>query len=127
MQKAGGSSGYVEGVDRAVVLSVLGVLALGAWGYLFYQDWAMRHMDVVRMAMPSVHAWGAADLVLVLVMWAAMMAAMMLPSVAPMVILYTRISAWRNPPARALPYAWIFLSGYLAVWAGFSVLATLLQ
>jgi hypothetical protein len=28
------------------------------WTYLFYQGWAMRHMDLVAMAMPSTGAWG---------------------------------------------------------------------
>ena len=47
---------------QAVLPSALGSLAVSAWAWLLYQDWAMRHMDIVEMAMPSgalLIAWGA--------------------------------------------------------------------
>jgi predicted metal-binding membrane protein len=50
--------------------------------------------------------------------WAVMMAAMMLPSVAPTVALYARMTSERRPLL-----AWIFASGYLVVWAGVGALA----
>ncbi|MFY9580156.1 MAG: DUF2182 domain-containing protein [Gaiellaceae bacterium] len=48
--------------------------------------------------------------------WVTMMAAMMLPSVAPMVLLFDRVSA--EKARRDLPYVptWIFAASYLAVW-----------
>jgi len=49
--------------------------------------------------------------------WVTMMAAMMLPSVAPMVLLFARVSGERARRGRAeLVPSWLFLSGYLAVW-----------
>jgi predicted metal-binding membrane protein len=60
-------------------------------------------------------------------MWVAMMAAMMLPSAAPTVLLVAAL-AWERPASSNLPAAAIlFASGYLRVWCGFSFAATLLQ
>jgi len=50
--------------------------------------------------------------------WVVMMAAMMLPSVAPTVALYSRMTRTRWPLAPLL-----FTSGYLITWAGAGVLA----
>jgi predicted metal-binding membrane protein len=63
--------------DRVVVVVGAVAIALLGWAYLFYQGWAMRHMDLVAMAMPSTDAWGPMDLLLVFAMWAVMMVAMM--------------------------------------------------
>jgi predicted metal-binding membrane protein len=90
-----------------------------SWGYLLYMDWGMRHMDrgADMLLMPRMVGWRAIDLVLVFIMWALMMAAMMLPSALPAIALYGR--------ARGKPVG--FSAGYLLVWFGFSALATLLQ
>ncbi len=55
--------------------------------------------------------------------WITMMAAMMLPSVAPMVLLFDRISAERA--RRNGPYVptWIFAASYLAVWTLYGLAA----
>jgi predicted metal-binding membrane protein len=60
-------------------------------------------------------------------MWSVMMVGMMTPSVAPMLLLYA--AAGRKAAQSGAPLAatgWFF-AGYLAVWIGFSVLATLAQ
>src|SRR5204863_9565752 len=49
--------------------------------------------------------------------WVTMMAAMMLPSVAPMVLLFARVSGERARRGRAkLVPVWMFVAGYLSVW-----------
>jgi predicted metal-binding membrane protein len=48
--------------------------------------------------------------------WVTMMAAMMFPSVAPLALLHARVADGRSP-------TWIFLAGYLAVWAAFGLVA----
>ncbi len=49
--------------------------------------------------------------------WVTMMAAMMLPSVAPMVLLFARVSGERARRGQApLVPSWLFVAGYLAVW-----------
>ena len=122
-------------LERAEVLIGLGVLAAVAWTYLFYQDWSMSQMDAAAMAEPATGVWGAQELSLLFVMWGVMMAAMMLPSVTPMVLLFAAVSRKlaenksRENRAQEFPLlrTGIFLSGYLAVWIGFSLLATLGQ
>jgi predicted metal-binding membrane protein len=48
--------------------------------------------------------------------WVTMMAAMMLPSVAPMVLLFARVSRDQAARGRTVVPAWLFVAGYLAVW-----------
>jgi len=56
-------------------------------------------------------------------LWVVMMAAMMLPSVAPVAVLWTRlISGGPAGPVRAARMG-MFLSGYLLAWAAFGVAA----
>jgi predicted metal-binding membrane protein len=51
--------------DHAIVVVGASAIALLGWTYLFYQGWAMRHMELVAMAMPSTGAWGPVDVLLV--------------------------------------------------------------
>ena len=115
--------------DRAIVLGGLfGILAL-AWAYLVYMGWSMEHMDVAaEMAiMPRMTDWGAFDLLLVFAMWAIMMAAMMLPSATPMVVIFATLSRRRREQQQPFVPTSAFVLGYLAVWMGFSLVATLIQ
>src|SRR5213078_159308 len=55
--------------------------------------------------------------------WVTMMAAMMLPSVAPMVLVFDRVASERAQ--RELPYVptWIFTLSYFAIWTTYGLLA----
>ncbi len=55
--------------------------------------------------------------------WVTMMAAMMLPSVAPMVLLFDKVSADRARRGRAFVPTWIFASTYFAVWTVYGLAA----
>jgi predicted metal-binding membrane protein len=55
--------------------------------------------------------------------WVTMMAAMMLPSVAPMALLYARVSRAQKPPLRASQSTLTFLAGYLVAWTAFGLVA----
>ena len=48
--------------------------------------------------------------------WVTMMAAMMLPSVAPMVMLFARVRQDRARRGLAFVPTWIFVAGYIAAW-----------
>lgn len=115
--------------DRVIVLAGLAAATALAWAYLLYMSWGMEHMDVgaAMIIMPHMTNWRAIDLLLVLAMWAIMMAAMMLPSIVPMVLAFASLSRRRR--AQQLPYVrtGVFVLGYLAVWTGFSLVATLAQ
>ena len=60
-------------------------------------------------------------------MWMVMMVAMMVPSAAPMLLLFARVG--RKAKQEGLPFAptATFATGYLAAWAAFSFAATLFQ
>jgi hypothetical protein len=61
-------------------------------------------------------------------MWVGMMVAMMLPTAAPTVLLVVALASDRLPNPNLVPAtAMLFASGYLFVWFGFSLVATLLQ
>jgi predicted metal-binding membrane protein len=115
--------------DRVILLSGLMAAATLAWVYLLYMSWGMQHMDAgAAMAiMPRMTDWGVIDLLLVLAMWAIMMAAMMLPSIVPMVLSFASLSRQRSRQRLAYAHTSFFILGYLAVWSGFSLLATLAQ
>ena len=55
--------------------------------------------------------------------WVTMMAAMMLPSVAPMALLFSRVSGERRRRGRSFVPTWVFLCGYLAAWTGYGLAA----
>jgi predicted metal-binding membrane protein len=108
----------------------LGLVAVAgaSWLYLVYMAWGMANMDVpaAQLFMPAMMHWGATDLVLVFVMWAIMMAAMMLPSATPMVRAFSR-SAHGQSGYSVPSLTSAFVGGYLAVWTLFSAVITLAQ
>ena len=55
--------------------------------------------------------------------WVTMMAAMMLPSVAPMLLLFDRVSAERARRGRAYAPTWIFAASYFVVWTFYGLAA----
>lgn len=82
-------------------------------------------IDSATLPMPM--AWGLADFVFMLVMWSAMMVAMMLPSATPAVLLFARVGERRIEQHRARVAPIVFILGYLVAWAAFSLAATLLN
>jgi predicted metal-binding membrane protein len=78
-------------------------------------------------SMTGVQPWTGTEFVLRLAMWAVMMVAMMVPTAAPMTMLYAAVArkaaAERNP----LTSTSIFVGGYIAMWAIFSLVATIAQ
>ncbi len=114
--------------DRIAILAALaGVTAL-AWAYVIYLWAQMPAMDMKAAdSMMQMHPWMPADFVFMFFMWAIMMVGMMVPSAAPMTLLYAGMV--RKAERQGTPMAPIaaFVSGYLAMWCLFSVGATLLQ
>ncbi len=55
--------------------------------------------------------------------WVTMMAAMMFPSAAPMVLLFQRVSSERARRGQPFVPTWVFVLGYLAVWTVFGLAA----
>ena len=97
--------------ERLIVAGVLILLSAMAWAYL------LRPMPMATMHPP---------LTALILMWWLMMVAMMLPSAAPAILLYARVRRTRGGDA-AIAQPWVFLAGYLAVWALFSIGAAIVQ
>ena len=106
----GGS--LIEGAlrrDRVLVVSCLLLVVVLSWAYLLTGAGMMQEMGDMLMPMSS-GPWTLGRACLVLVMWAVMMAAMMLPSAAPMILLYATIA--RRGPLGAHCRSFIALRGW---------------
>ena len=107
----------ISGVDvrAAVLVAVLLALAAASWVVTAFQ---MRGMDMGRWTDPGPFGF-------FLTAWVVMLAAMMFPSVAPMVIAYARIHSRRRELGRHAPPGGtaVFVAGYVIVWTIFGAVA----
>ncbi len=125
--------------DQLTVLASLAALFVLSWLYLVQ---LAGHLPVMQgasadsmngMSMPGMakgpsapQPSGTGPFALGALMWFAMMLGMMLPSAAPMLMLYAHVQR-RRAGASPLPRTALFGLGYLVVWAGFSLAAAALQ
>jgi predicted metal-binding membrane protein len=106
--------------DRLVVGAALAALTLLGWA---------------QMLAPGGASPGGARLLpccgsrfdLAFGMWVVMMAGMMIPSVAPMVLTYAAIARRRAAGGEPFVSSSAFLTGYLLAWSAFSAVAALAQ
>ncbi len=119
--------------DRMVLVAGLVAVLVMAWGWLVagagmemsaVEMTAMAGMDGWLMR-PAV--WTLAYAALIFAMWWVMMVAMMLPSAAPMLLLFARINRKDKEAGAPLVPIALFATGYLLVWGGFCAVATALQ
>jgi predicted metal-binding membrane protein len=114
--------------DRWLVAASLVLLVGLAWLYLGRDAAAMSQMETAGASMGvAPHTAGAGTLLMVFLMWTIMMVGMMLPSAAPAILLYGALVRKNGERGTVLAAVWVFTSGYLAAWAGFSLAAALLQ
>jgi predicted metal-binding membrane protein len=115
--------------DRAVVLAGLAGVTGLAWAYLFITAAEMGGpMDAGALAAAmQIKPWTGLDFLLMFLMWAVMMVAMMLPSAAPMILLFAAVCRKQAAQGRTFAPVGVFVAGYLAVWSVFSLGATVLQ
>jgi predicted metal-binding membrane protein len=123
------ASGIVEAAarhDRVVIAGGLGVITLLAWTWLL-SGGGMDMPSSMDMNMVMPMDWTPLYALVVFVMWWVMMIAMMLPSAAPMVLLFAMVN--RRSRTLGAPYVptAVFASGYLVAWGGFSLAATVTQ
>ncbi len=139
-------TGKIEKVllqDRRLVLLALLSLSMLAWVYLVIMARQMAVGDMTLMGMGASSAmpgsdmmaamtmsqmpWSLVTFLLMFIMWSVMMIGMMIPSAAPMILLFARIQ--RRKLADQAPTARIaaFTAGYLLIWTLFSLIATGLQ
>src|SRR3712207_4927746 len=106
--RRGVPDGFMFGAVVLVAWGLAVVAALTGWDGLLHHDAVGRH-----------GAWpGFWALVLFLVAWQVMAAAMMLPSNLPLLHLFSRASQGQEDPWLA---RFAFVAAYFAVWTGFAV------
>lgn len=122
--------------DRLAVLAGLAVITAAAWAYLAAAARRMtsgpaaaggRSMAPMMHAITGMQPWTAAEFGLRLGMWAVMMVAMMVPTAVPMTLLYAAVARKAAAEHSPVAPAFIFVAGYAAMWAIFSLVATLAQ
>jgi predicted metal-binding membrane protein len=110
----------------------LALLTAGSWAITVYQartmdmpmgvtvlggaDAAMDSMGEMASSGRATPGWSPRGAATFLAIWAVMMAAMMLPAAAPMVLVFDAVQAKRRGLPSFIP-TWIFAAGYLLVWA----------
>ena len=113
--------------DRLLVIAGLLLVVFLCWAYLFMGAGSMEEVGGMLMPMGS-GPWTPGYALLMLIMWAVMMAAMMLPSAAPMILLYTTIARARRAKGDpVIASAGVFALGYVLIWSAFSLMAVVLQ
>ena len=131
--------------DRVVVITALFAVIALSWAYLLAgAGMGMSALDLTRMsqlgmaggmseagmagmAMMTPAVWTPGYAVLMFFMWCVMMVAMMLPSAAPMILLYATVNRKQRDTGHPYVATSTFAIGYLAAWAGFSLVAVILQ
>jgi len=131
MRSANGALAAVPTRDRYIILGCLAIITGLSWAYLVHLaihpsselEYA-RMMAAMGMAVDR--PWTAVDGVLTFAMWAVMMVGMMSGSAAPMLLFFAGAQAKRQTRGGS-SHVLLFGLGYLAVWAGFSAMATFTQ
>jgi len=101
---------------QVTIGAALVVLTVAAWALLIWQ----RSASDYAANMSPTMGMGA---LLFLGVWLAMVAAMMFPAIAPMILMFARVTANRRASGRPSPTTSVFVAGYVLVWAGIGVVA----
>jgi predicted metal-binding membrane protein len=108
---------------NAVVVVALVSLSLVAWAGTIEQANSMRGMEM-GLGQIGYRNPGSMGSVEFLVMWITMMAAMMLPTIAPVVIAHHAYSLGRLESRLSTP---AFVTGYMLIWSAVGIVAWLAQ
>ncbi len=116
--------------DKKIIISGLFIVAGMGWLYMFYMAWAMENMHLVDMWMPprgGARPWTSWDFFMLFAMWLIMMVAMMTPTAAPMVMMFSTVNKNKKAKQQSYTSTFIFLAGYLVAWAIFSLVISAIQ
>jgi predicted metal-binding membrane protein len=120
--------------ERLIVIAGLVLICLLSWYFLIAgagTGMSTLAMTTWELPPPALHTvgtpWPASWWLIMILMWWVMMIAMMVPSAAPMILLYARVyrhSQKNGQLAQGVVPTATFLSGYLVAWLLFSLAAT---
>lgn len=91
---------------------------------LIYLSW---HYMLYDMTMDPVAIWSVADVFMLFIMWAIMMAGMMLSSAIPVILLVNKLNRQRISSNKTYTATIIFTFGYIIILCLYSVVITFLQ
>ncbi len=103
--------------ERKLILGLLLILAAASWALLIWQSATMNSQ---AMGMGLTMGMSA---VLFLAIWVVMMIAMMFPTAAPMILMFTTVYAGKRQLGQAFVPTWVFVGAYLLIWTLFGVVA----
>ncbi len=98
--------------------AVILLLIIFSWYYMLFG---------MSMNMQPVATWSYADIAVLMMMWAIMMAGMMLPSAYPVVMLVEQLNQKRIHRQASYTPTLFFVLGYLLAWTLYSVAISLIQ
>jgi len=110
--------------DQLLIATCILLICVFSWAYLVHLrvQASIQASSSAGMSMDS--AGGVVGVLLTFAMWSVMMVGMMGPSAAPILLVFATSQARRRP--RGVPtLTLLFGVGYLTIWLGFSVGATL--
>ncbi len=113
--------------DRWLIGGALAVVTILCWAWIVPMAFDMYGDMDGWSAWMMTRNWDFTHLTLLFAMWAVMMVGMMLPSVAPAVLLYAGVIRKSPGGERIQAHVYAFVGGYLAIWTAFSLVATVLQ
>jgi predicted metal-binding membrane protein len=124
------ASGTLESVvqhPRWLLIGILLVIVLPCWVWIILMARDMYGSMLGPAAWMMTPVWDLPHLVLLWAMWAVMMAAMMVPSAAPVILLYSGAVRSRLGERQGTSAVSALTAGYLTVWILFSVAAAIVQ
>jgi predicted metal-binding membrane protein len=114
------------GYDRTAAAVLLIVVPLVSWMWIVVMAHDMYGPMTGASAWLMTATWDVRHSLLLWAMWAVMMTGMMLPSAAPLLLLYGAVSR-RSGQGSAVGRIYALAAGYLVLWIVFSLGATALQ
>lgn len=105
-------------INRVFIIISVGIIIYLSWHYMLYD---------MTMNMEPVASWSVADVFMLFIMWAIMMAGMMLPSAIPVILLVDKLNLQRISSNQTYTPTITFTLGYIAIWCLYSVVITFLQ
>ena len=113
--------------ERAMLVATLIAVPLACWSWIIPMARDMYGAMTGPSAWMMTATWDTPHVLLLGAMWMVMMAGMMLPSAAPILLLYAGAARRRAGGRHAAWHVYAMAAGYLLVWSAFSACATLLQ
>ena len=124
------AAGLGHAVAQPRMVAIASIVGLAALGWLWLGLVAAQEpgwLSALCRPQQGAAAWNASEFAVVLMMWCAMVLAMMLPSAAPMILTYTEIADTAARQSKHVVSPFVLVSGYTLVWLGFAGIAALVH